>query len=93
MTQLVADITLDYWADLFVETGIADVMTFEAFMTLAPALRERRNAQIALSRHEQHRVDRGLPDAALHDNRLIDPMHHGPRLNRYPLYFRRRRHV
>ena len=89
----IPDETLNYWGDVFVAAGLAELLSFEEFMRLAPPLRERRLNHLDLARHARKRVA-PLPDAALHGDRLIDPMHHGLRPYRQqPLYFRRRRHV
>lgn len=93
MTLLVPDATLDHWAGRFIDAGLAECLSFEAFMQLAPALRERRIQQMSLVRHVQHHAERGLPDAAVHGNRLIDPFHHGVRVYRHPGFYRRRNHA
>lgn len=90
---MIADETLNYWADRFVAARLAEVMSLEQFLTLSPALRERRIAQHCDVRHLQGAMERDLPDATVHGDRLIDPLHHDPRLYRRPLLFRRRHHV
>lgn len=90
MTATIPDITLNHWADRFIEGNVIEVMTFEEFMTLSVPLRERRLSQMALARHAQRHADHALPDAGVRDGRLIDPMHHGVQVNRLPFYFRRR---
>lgn len=87
------DETLDYWADRFIAAGLADILSFEQFMSMSPALRERRIEQLRVAREAQQRIGHDPPDAALHGDRLIDPMHHGPREFRYPLFYRRRNHI
>lgn len=88
-----ADAQLNYWGNCFIATNLADVMTFEEFMTLSPTLRERRVAQMDVVRHVQHRLDRPLPDASLHGDRLIDPMRHGLRRYRNNWFVNQHRHV
>lgn len=87
------DVELNYWGNRFINAGLADAMTFEAFLTLSPALRERRIAQMDVVRHLQNSVDRLLPDACIHGDRLIDPMYHGLREHRRPSLYGRRQHV
>lgn len=86
----IADETLDYWAERFIAASLADAMTFDAFMRLSPALRERRIAHAQAIRQMQHACERTLPDAALHGDRVIDPLHHGPRIYRRPFPWRKR---
>lgn len=91
--MIVPDETLDYWADRFVAANLADVMSLEQFLTLAPALRERRITQFRDARHVQRTADRAMPDAALHGDRLIDPHRHGVREFRRSFFWRRRHHA
>jgi|GEM_PF-2037462 len=89
-----ADETLDYWADRFIDARLAEVMSLEQFLTLSPALRERRISQHREVRHLQGRLESDLPDAAMHGDRLIDPLHHtSPRPYRRPSLFRRHHHA
>jgi len=91
---MIPDETLDYWADRFVAARLAEVMSLDQFLALSPALRERRIAQHREVRHLQGAMERDLPDAALHGDRLIDPWHHAePRVYRRPSLFRRRYHA
>lgn len=87
------DETLDYWAGRFIAAGLADTLSFDQFMELSPALRERRIEQQRIAREAQQRIGSDPPDAALHGDRLIDPMQHGMREYRQPLFYRRRNHV
>jgi len=90
---MMPDETLNHWADRFVDAGMADVMSFLQFIELPPAMRERRLAQVGLIRMAQQCVGPEPPDATVHGDRLIDPMHHGARAFRRPSWFRRPRHV
>lgn len=91
---MIADETLNHWADRFIDARLAEAMSFEQFLTLSPALRERRITQHREVRHLQGALERDLPDAAMHGDRLIDPLHHqAPRPWRRPSFFRRRRHA
>ncbi len=91
-TLRVPDPTLEHWADRFVCAHLAEVMTFEQFMHLPPALRERRIAHMEIARLIRRRAERELPDAALHDRRWIDPMHHGKRRFRRRIFDTLRHH-
>lgn len=73
------DEQLNYWAEEFSRVGLADVMTFEAFMDMSVPMRERRLLQARVAREVQNSVDRAMPDAAMHGDRLVDPFHHGLR--------------
>ena len=89
----IADETLNHWADRFVAAGLAEVLSLEQFLALSLPMRERRIEQVHEIRHAQQAIDRALPDATVHGDRLIDPLHHGPRPLRRPALFRRRRHA
>lgn len=82
------DETLEYWGDRFVASGLRVVTTFEDFMQMSPPLRNRRLVQCAQVRVLQERIERRLPDAGLRDSVLVDPIHHGKRVNRKPWWFR-----
>ena len=90
---MIPDETLNYWAERFIAAGLADVMSFQQFIELPAALRERRIAQADLIRIAQQCVGPEPPDATVHGDRLIDPMHHGAREFRRPSWFRRPRHI
>lgn len=92
--ERVPDETLDYLAERFIAEGLAETMSFEQFLCLSPALRERRIEQLHEIRRAQQIADRATPpDATVHGDRLIDPLHHGPREFRRPVFYRRRRHA
>jgi len=71
---MIADETLNYWADRFVEARLADVMSLDQFLGLPVTLRERRINQHGEVRVLQHRIEQRLPDAAAHGDRLISPI-------------------
>jgi hypothetical protein len=87
---MIPDDTLHYWGDRFVAARLVEVMTFEQFLALSPPLRERRIAHMEIARGVRRQAERELPDAALHDRRWIDPMHHGKRRFRRRLLTRLR---
>lgn len=90
----VADHELDFWADRFIADGLGDAMTFEEYMSLTLALRERRSRMLCESeRHIGQMIDRLHPDAALHGTALIEPIHHGVREFRRPWFRNHRNHV
>ncbi len=78
---------LDHWGDRFVAAGLADVMSFRRFMAMAPVRRERHIARMELLAAAQRRTT-CPPDAVVHGDRLIDPMHHGMRRLRNKFYKR-----
>ena len=71
---------VDYWADRFIAAGARVLMTFERFMELSHARRERLLARAAEWRDIQNRQERQLQDAGWHGQMLITPIHHKPRL-------------
>jgi len=88
------DATIDFWADRFVGAGLSVVMSFEQFMMLSPALRERRSQLMLEAETRVSRViERYFPDAALHDGALIEPFHHGLRRMRHPWFRNDRNHI
>ena len=85
------DATLNYWADRFVGANAQRAVSFEQFMQLPHALRERRLQQAIEARHLQECLERELPNAGLHGGTLIDPIRHDPSEVRRP-WFHRVRH-
>jgi hypothetical protein len=94
MSATFPEVTLDFWANRFISAGLRVVMTFEQYMRLSPALRERRE-QLMLQAEAMMalRIQRDCPDAALHGGALIEPFHHGKRRLRQPWFRNARNHV
>lgn len=90
----IPDPTLDFWAERFIAAGLAAVMTFEQYMQLTPALRERRGlVMLDADARMSRRLDREYPTAALHGSALIEPIHHGTKQFRRPWFRNNRNHV
>ena len=90
----IPDPTLDFWAERFIAAELRAVMTFEQYMQLTPALRERRG-QLMLSADTsvQLRVERECPNASLHGDALVEPVHNRTGEFRRPWYRNNRKHV
>jgi hypothetical protein len=87
------DAELNYWGDRFVSVGLVSLMKFESFMDLPPARRERQISAYQSACELQERIERSMPDAALHGAHLVEPIHHGVQPFRIPGAWRRRRHA
>lgn len=57
-------------------------------MQWSPQLRERRLAGAHYAQALQEQIESTLPDAALRDGVLVDPMHHGQRAHTHPWWHR-----
>ena len=71
--------SVDYLADRFIATGARVLMTFERFMELNDARRERTLARAAEWRDLQNAQEHQLREAGWHGQALINPIHHKPR--------------
>lgn len=90
---MMPDATLNYWADRFVASGVVRWISFERFIALSIAQRETILLFGEHSDHLQVRMERQLPDAALHNGTLIDPFHHGVRRVKRPWFRNDREHI
>jgi len=88
-----ADEHLQYWSRRFLEADLGDFMRFEEFMELSVPLRERRLAHALVAHETELMVERELPDAGLHGERLIDPFIHGIRKFKRAWFYQLHRHA
>ncbi len=87
------DAELNYWADRYIASNVRDGLTFDRFLALSPALRERRLAQQAEIDALRSRVERTAASTAAHDGKLIAPIKRPPPFRlRKPWFFRQRTH-
>lgn len=84
---MIADESLNYWADRFVEARLADVMSLEQFLGLSTSLRERRITQHREVRMLQERIEHLHDDMTAHGERLIAPIRR--KASRRPWWWRR----
>lgn len=73
---VVSDEVLEHLAGVFIAAGAAESMTFEAFVSMAPALRSRRLAAHAHVAALRNRVEPPCDLASLHGHHLVERMRH-----------------
>jgi len=79
---------LDFWGEQFMASGMRAVTTFEAFMQWSPQLRERRLAGAHYAQSLQEQIEREVPDAALRNSILVEPIHQCRREHHAPWWHR-----
>lgn len=81
------DEAIEHWGDRFVTSGISDQLSFDQFMELTPAQRERRLSMAAEVEQLRRRAERTLPATCRkHDQTRVAPI----RRRRWPWFFRTR---
>lgn len=81
------DESIEHWGRRFVSSGLVEHMSFEQFMELPPAMRERRWHLALEVQRIRSRVSCSLPsDCRQHDKVRTQPI----RRRRWPWFFRRR---
>ncbi len=82
------DAELNHWAERFIDGNLREVMSFETFMSLTTARRERALAHQAMVDETRRKVEQTLPvTTAAHGGTLVAPIKPTLRRIRRPWFF------